>query len=35
MPLHAAAVQPHPEVLQVVLQEEQTLDGDTALTLAA
>ncbi|KAF6718298.1 Ankyrin repeat and SOCS box protein 15 [Oryzias melastigma] len=44
MPLHAAAVQPRPEMLHVVLQvltaadftlEEQTLDGDTALTLAA
>uniref|UniRef100_A0A672JQF6 Ankyrin repeat and SOCS box containing 15b n=1 Tax=Salarias fasciatus TaxID=181472 RepID=A0A672JQF6_SALFA len=38
MPLHAAAVQPQPEVLRVVLQdltlEEQTQDGDTALILA-
>uniref|UniRef100_A0A3Q1EVI4 Ankyrin repeat and SOCS box containing 15b n=1 Tax=Acanthochromis polyacanthus TaxID=80966 RepID=A0A3Q1EVI4_9TELE len=39
MPLHAAAVQPRPEILHVVLQdvtlEEQTEEGDTALTLAA
>ncbi|XP_041832937.1 ankyrin repeat and SOCS box protein 15b isoform X2 [Melanotaenia boesemani] len=44
LPLHAAAVQSHPEVLRVVLQvlasmdltlEEQTEDGDTAVTLAA
>ncbi|XP_047430898.1 ankyrin repeat and SOCS box protein 15b isoform X2 [Mugil cephalus] len=43
-PLHAAAVQPQQEILHVVLQvltsrdvtlEEQTEDGDTALTLAA
>ncbi|XP_054862253.1 ankyrin repeat and SOCS box protein 15b isoform X2 [Amphiprion ocellaris] len=43
-PLHAAAVQPRPEILHVVLQvltstdvtlEEQTEEGDTALTLAA
>nr|XP_054595647.1 ankyrin repeat and SOCS box protein 15b isoform X2 [Nothobranchius furzeri] len=44
MPLHAAAVQPQLEILHVVLQvmlstdltlEEQTKDGDTALSLAA
>ncbi|KAF7655310.1 hypothetical protein LDENG_00058160 [Lucifuga dentata] len=44
LPLHAAAVQPRTDVLQVVLQvltsadvtlEQQTEDGDTALTLAA
>ncbi|XP_035470123.1 ankyrin repeat and SOCS box protein 15b [Scophthalmus maximus] len=45
LPLHAAAVQPQQEILHVVLQvvvtsteltlEEQTDDGDTALTLAA
>ncbi|XP_069376326.1 ankyrin repeat and SOCS box protein 15b isoform X2 [Paralichthys olivaceus] len=45
LPLHAAAVQPQPEILHAVLQvmvtcteltlEEQTGDGDTALTLAA
>ncbi|KAM9328290.1 ankyrin repeat and SOCS box protein 15b [Pholidichthys leucotaenia] len=43
LPLHAAAVQSQPEILQVVLQvltsadltlEEQTEDGDTALILA-
>uniref|UniRef100_A0A3Q3AMY4 Ankyrin repeat and SOCS box containing 15b n=1 Tax=Kryptolebias marmoratus TaxID=37003 RepID=A0A3Q3AMY4_KRYMA len=40
-PLHAAAAQLLPEILQAVLQaadltlEEQTKDGDTALTLAA
>ncbi|XP_068442829.1 ankyrin repeat and SOCS box protein 15b [Clinocottus analis] len=45
LPLHAAAAQPQPEILHVVLQtvlastdvtlEEQTEGGDTALTLAA
>ncbi|KAM7367081.1 hypothetical protein PAMP_015006 [Pampus punctatissimus] len=44
LPLHVAAVQPQREILPVVLQvslsmdltlEEQTEDGDTALTLAA
>ncbi|XP_074554673.1 ankyrin repeat and SOCS box protein 15b [Halichoeres trimaculatus] len=44
LPLHAAAVQPQQEILHVVLQaltstdltlEEQTEDGETALTLAA
>uniref|UniRef100_A0A665X2C6 Ankyrin repeat and SOCS box containing 15b n=1 Tax=Echeneis naucrates TaxID=173247 RepID=A0A665X2C6_ECHNA len=39
LPQHAAAVQPQQEILHVVLQdltlEEQTGDGDTALTLAA
>ncbi|XP_054481048.1 ankyrin repeat and SOCS box protein 15b [Anoplopoma fimbria] len=45
LPLHAAAVQPQPEILHVVLQavmtstdltlEEQTEGGDTSLTLAA
>uniref|UniRef100_A0A3P8TP06 Ankyrin repeat and SOCS box containing 15b n=1 Tax=Amphiprion percula TaxID=161767 RepID=A0A3P8TP06_AMPPE len=34
-PLHAAAVQPRPEILHVVLQGERTEEGDTALTLAA
>ncbi|XP_062238260.1 ankyrin repeat and SOCS box protein 15b isoform X1 [Platichthys flesus] len=44
LPLHVAAVQPQPEILQAVLQvlvtsteltlEQQTQDGDTALTLA-
>nr|XP_046234950.1 ankyrin repeat and SOCS box protein 15b isoform X1 [Scatophagus argus] len=44
LPLHAAAAQPHQNILHVVLQaltstdltlEEQTEDGDTSLTLAA
>ncbi|XP_044041428.1 ankyrin repeat and SOCS box protein 15b isoform X2 [Siniperca chuatsi] len=44
LPLHAAAVQPQPDILHAVLQvlastdltlEEQTEDGDTSLTLAA